>query len=339
MSAAEIRAAIAALGSGRRAIRRRLQLQQQLDNVLLHEQKENSTNESTEAAAEAAAEAEAKPRKVASLKRTATFDINTARQRKRKTDTFRNRVVSSQVQSNVSSEDPPIYVTNTHSCDECGGPLRRKELESILVCESCGLSKHFTNMTATATAHDDSRAYQSFSYRRDTHFREWLLQAQGKQSKHIPEELLNQISRELAKNEIKTLDITADIVRSILKKLSKANHYENSVLICSLLRGDPAERFAPDVEEELMRMFKMIQKPFDNACNKLRNETGFVRKNFLSYSYCCRKLIEILVHRNRVDKSWLHRFKLLRGQEKRQRMDSLWQLMCEELNWPFFPSC
>ena len=79
-------------------------------------------------------------------------------------------------------------------------------------------------------------------------------------------------------------------------------------------------------EEELRRMFKEIQIPFQNHC-------PIDRKNFLSYSYILHKFVQLL----ELDE-FIPCFVLLKSREKLHQQDVIWKNICKELKWEFIPS-
>ena len=79
-------------------------------------------------------------------------------------------------------------------------------------------------------------------------------------------------------------------------------------------------------EEELRRMFKEIQIPFQKHCPE-------DRKNFLSYSYILHKFVQLL----ELDE-FIPCFLLLKSREKLHQQDMIWKNICKELKWQFIPS-
>jgi hypothetical protein len=73
-------------------------------------------------------------------------------------------------------------------------------------------------------------------------------------------------------------------------------------------------------------MFYKIQEPWE----KFKHPK---RKNFLSYSYVLRKICELLELDHLLDIFPLHK-----DIDKVIENDSLWQKICNYLNWQFIPS-
>lgn len=276
---------------------------------------------------------------------------NTIRRRKKKTDQHQHRVVSSIMAYEGArdstegghntfdgifndDEEPPLYIESTHICSECGGLMRRISREATLACTQCGLATTYINSTSMAASVDENRTYAQFSYKRQNHFREWLRSSQGKQSAKIEDDLLRDISVELQRNQVPCSQITHQMVRAILKKMRKRKHYENSVLICAMLTGENPPRFSPQVEQKLIDMFMSIQAPFKKAIEAVAP----TRKNFLSYAFTCRKMVQLLIHHGDLDKKWLSSFQLLKGRDKLSKQDAIWAHICQQLGWTFFPS-
>ncbi len=93
---------------------------------------------------------------------------------------------------------------------------------------------------------------------------------------------------EIKKQKITNMaDLNAKKLKEILKKLRMNKYYEHIPHILNKLNGLPIPHFEPELEEKLRSMFKMIQAPF------LKHAPA-TRKNFLSYSYCLHKMMQLL---------------------------------------------
>ena len=57
------------------------------------------------------------------------------------------------------------------------------------------------------------------------------------------------------------------------------------------------------------------------------------RKNFLSYSYCIHKMMQLLGKDEH-----LASFGLLKSRDKLHAQDQTWRKICSELGWDFIPS-
>ena len=226
---------------------------------------------------------------------------------------------------------PPVYVSFSGSCSECGGQMQKLPTESTVVCAECGMSIPYLDSTARSSNHGDERSFPSFSYKKINHFRDWLKSVQAKESTTISQEILQKVCKKCSEQRIKPEDLTPKKVREILKSCKLRKYYENSVLIYSLLTGVEAPRFKPEVEAQLETMFMQIAVPFEKAVKEVAPE----RKNFLSYAFVCFKFVQLLPD---VDQRWLQSFALLKGRDKLYRQDQIWKNICKQLKWKFHPS-
>ena len=91
------------------------------------------------------------------------------------------------------------------------------------------------------------------------------------------------------------------------------------------MTGVKPKRLLAHEEEQILAMFSLMQKPFEQ--NKSDE-----RSNFLSYSYILFKICELL----KID--WiLSYFKLLKGDDKLHQQDQTWKKICVSCDWPFIP--
>jgi hypothetical protein len=226
---------------------------------------------------------------------------------------------------------PPVYVSVSGNCTECGGQMHKLPTEASMACSNCGISRPYLDSTTRSATHGDDRSYPSFSYKKINHFKDWMRSVQAKESTTISNEVLSKVCKKCAEQRLKPEDLTPTKVRSALKACKLRKYYENSVLIYSLLTNKSPPRFKPETEQKLEKMFMQIAQPFENAVREVAPN----RKNFLSYSFVCFKFIELLPD---VDRRWLQSFQLLKGRDKLFKQDQLWRNICGQLGWKFYPS-
>lgn len=154
-----------------------------------------------------------------------------------------------------------------------------------------------------------------------------ISQIQGKETTEIPEEVYDKILLEIKKQRITNMaELTHSKVKEILKKLRINKYYEHVPHIINRLNGLPMPNLTPELEEKLRNMFKQIQTPF-------LKYSPPDRKNFLSYSYCLHKFIQLLGR-----DEYLPFFPLLKSREKLFLQDQIWKKICEELGWDYIRS-
>ena len=194
-------------------------------------------------------------------------------------------------------------------------------------CIKCGYSEVVLLDSDKPNYKDPIPDNSAYAYKRINHFREWLSQFQGRENTDIPVEVYEKVLEELQKNRIHNLaELKPDKMRAILRKTGYNSMYEHIPHIISKINGLPPPNISRDTEEKLIKMFTMIQKPFQMYKTKKR-------KNFLNYSYVLHKFCELL----ELDQ-FLPYFPLLKSPENLKEQDAIWKKICNHLHWEFYTS-
>ena len=192
------------------------------------------------------------------------------------------------------------------------------------VCGTCGFMTDLLGEELSYKDEQDIEKVVNYSYKRDNHFNEWLLQFQAQETTSIPGEVIEQLRSEFKKQKIKNIsDITHAKVRTLLKKLRLNKYYEHVPYISNILNGMQPPKMTQALEDKLRMMFRDIQEPFNNNCPESR-------KNFLSYSYVLYKFCELLG-----EDDYLPCFPLLKSKEKLYQQDVIWKQICSDLHWEY----
>jgi hypothetical protein len=200
----------------------------------------------------------------------------------------------------------------------------------IIICTECGFCKQYLENTLNSINFSDCAHIeidsQPFSYQRKNHFKEWLIQLQGKEVTIIPDSVINLVLLEIKKERINDInEINSERIKKYLKKLKLNKYYEHIPNLISKITNKPPLIITHDFEKILLDLFDKIQEPFIKHCPK-------TRKNFLSYSYTLHKFCQLL------DKNeFLIYFPLLKSREKLFEQEKIWKEICFELNWKFIP--
>lgn len=213
-------------------------------------------------------------------------------------------------------------------CVHCGCTSRNVMInEGIVHCNSCDAIEYILIDHDRPSYKDPPKEVTYFSYKRINHLNEWISQIQGKETTDIPEEIYDKILLEIKKQKITNMAVlTRKKIREILRKLDSNKYYEHIPHIINKLNGLPIPNFEPELEEKLRVMFKMIQPLF-------LKYAPASRKNFLSYSYCLHKFVQLLGR-----DEYLSNLPLLKSRDKLQQQDAIWKKICDELNWQFIRS-
>lgn len=199
--------------------------------------------------------------------------------------------------------------------------------EGYLYCTTCYTMEYIIVDHDRPAFKDPPKDASYFAYKRINHLNEWLNQVQGKETTEIPADVYDSILLEIKKQKLKNMAvITKKNVKDILKKLKINKYYEHIPHIINRLNGMPTPQLPAELEERIRQMFCQIQLPF------LKHAPP-TRKNFLSYSYCLNKMMQLLEK-----DQYLEYFPLLKSREKLHQQDVIWQKICGELGWDFIPS-
>jgi hypothetical protein len=214
------------------------------------------------------------------------------------------------------------------NCKYCGSAAVVTMLnDGYYYCSCCNAMENMIVDHDKPSYKDPPKEITYFSYKRANHLNEWLNQIQGKETTEIPEEIYDKILLEIKKQRITNMaDLTYAKVKRILKQLKVHKYYEHIPHIIHRLNGLPMPNFTPELEEKLRNMFKQIQTPF------LKHSPPS-RKNFLSYSYCLHKSLQLLEK-----DEFLKYFSLLRSREKLAGQDKIWKSICMDVGWEYIPS-
>ena len=220
-----------------------------------------------------------------------------------------------------------IEDSSSSLCGKCNIEKIVHLSEGNMICKKCGEISYIVIDSDKPSYKDPPKEISYFAYKRINHFNEWLAQFQAKETTDIPKELYDQILLEIKKERIDNMyELKQNKIRDILKKLKQNKYYEHIPHIINKINGLPPPIMSRETEEELRRMFKEIQIPFQKFCPK-------DRKNFLSYSYVLHKFVQLLD----LDE-YLHCFILLKSREKLHQQDIIWCKICKYLKWEFIPS-
>jgi len=229
----------------------------------------------------------------------------------------------------VEAQPPKFHILNGDVCATCSEPLRLHQTLSLLICPKCGSSRPFLDATASLMAYSDDYDCSSFSYKRISHFEDFLKSLQGNESVEVPASVTDAVMQRLVDERVTDPnEITVHKVRDILKKLKLRKYYEHVTLITCSITGRPAPKMTPEMEERIKVCFLAASAAFQRHVHAFDN-----RKNMISYATVTCKLCEFLGYRE-----FLPYFAPLKSREKLAKADQCWRMICADLGWPFVPS-
>lgn len=213
-------------------------------------------------------------------------------------------------------------------CAECGGRMLMNDRKATMCCNECGRSAPHIDLTICSSAQRGDVEFVSQTYKRSNHFLEWLNQCQAKESTRVGDDVLVRVMQELYDRGLRrNSEVTSTSVRAALKQLRLRQQYEHVCQITCRINGEPPPRLLPVVEERLRLMFLAVQAPFERVKGK--------RKNFLSYAYTLTQFLALLG----ADLSPVRNFgfTLLKGKDKLDKQNVIYEKICAQLNWQFSP--
>lgn len=240
---------------------------------------------------------------------------------------------NSQSLMSISSNNNSPYMNHTNCadqtiCSHCHSSDFTTLLhEGCVTCNKCFTVEYIIVDHDKPSYKDPPKEMAYFAYKRINHLNEWLNQVQGKETTEIPEDIFISIIIEIKKQKITNMaTLTKKKIKDILKKLKINKYYEHIPHIIHRLNGIPTPHMTPELEDKIRHMFCMIQIPF-------LKYSPATRKNFLSYSYCLHKMMQLLEK-----DQYLESFPLLKSREKLHQQDQIWKKICEDIGWDFIPS-
>lgn len=228
----------------------------------------------------------------------------------------------------LSTKSNELEINQELTCNNCGIEKLTNPRESYASCPSCGeITKYQDNQNNKGEYSEEVQVLSPFAYKRINHFKEWIVTLIAREGSSIPQEVIDELLRELKKDKVETREeVTEERIKMYLKKLKYSKLYEHVPAIIFKICGVPPPQISPKLEAKLIEMFQQIQNPFEKHAPPNR-------KNFLSYAYTIRKMLELLKQDHLVDK-----LPLLKSREKLYQQDLIWRGICTDLKWRYIPS-
>jgi hypothetical protein len=230
---------------------------------------------------------------------------------------------------NVNNEivDPHKMFYSSDICEFCNmGEMISQDEEGVLICNnrSCGKFITYIDDNTKQSNKEPPNEVSYTAYIRLNHFKEILSQFQAKETTQIPIEVIDAIKSRLKKERITDLSkINYKVMRDILRKMGLNKYFEHIQYINSLFGVKPPT-MDDKLTETLCILFIEIQQPWSRHCPP-------DRVNFFNYTYTLYQLCVLLDQ-----PQYLPYIPLLKDSQKQQQQDSIWKLVCKDLDWCFF---
>jgi hypothetical protein len=232
---------------------------------------------------------------------------------------------------NVNNEILNIqdFVIPSDVCEFCRkGEMIPQDEEGILICNNTSCGKFVTYIVDSSKPNNKEPPSEvSYTaYIRLNHFKEILSQFQAKETTQIPDCVIEAIRSRIKKERINNYsEINYDKMREILRKLGLNKYFEHIQYINSIFGIKPPV-MNEELHETLCVLFIEIQQPWAVHCPANRT-------NFFNYTYTLYQLCVLL---DQVQ--YLPYIPMMKDREKQLEQDMIWKLVCNDLDWEFFPT-
>lgn len=183
----------------------------------------------------------------------------------------------------------------------CGNSCKFENSEGIMICECCGLEIPIITIQTSFKDIDRINMHQKYKYEKKSHFKEGILQFQGKQNKYIDDiiyqkaeewlEIHGLINKNANNKKDRFEKVRKEHIRLFMSESEHpriTKHYEDLNLIYSKLTDKPC----PDIsylEEKLYAQFDKLVEAFINL-------EDVERTNFLNSQFVLKKLLILNGH-------------------------------------------
>lgn len=188
----------------------------------------------------------------------------------------------------------------------CGNKTEFIRDEDRAVCAICSTEQSLISNTSSFSDVGRVNMASKYTYNRKVHFRDCIIQYQGKQKTHIPEEIytileVKLMEKKMINNEyndrLKRFEkVTRIMVLDILKELESKDikkFYDDIVLIHHTLTGQPCDNIEY-LEDSLLDDFDKLTETYDNlytndsiedegSKNKISKRKNFINAQFVLY--------------------------------------------------------
>lgn len=187
----------------------------------------------------------------------------------------------------------------------CGNKTEFIKDEDRVVCALCSTEQLLISNTSSFSDVSRVNMASKYTYNRKVHFRDCIIQYQGKQKTHIPEEIYTILEFKLSEKKIIDLHckdrlkkyekVTRAIVLDILKELESKDikkFYDDIVLIHHTLTGQSCDNIEY-LEDLLLDDFDKLTETYDNLYikNEEEEDVKTKRKNFINAQFVLYQLL------------------------------------------------
>ncbi len=221
-------------------------------------------------------------------------------------------------------------------CPDCAKDMKMLPISSEIVCIECGHS-----FVLSGTVFEDEQFYyqegqrtKHGSYEPTKHCRFWIERIQARESKTIPDIVINSIKSCIRHNNIKNIeDLTCEEIRKYLRHTKNTAYNEHVPLIRKIITGITP----PQLTDEEIQLIILI---FSKAIKIYEEFRPSDKTNVMYHPYFIYKIIEHILKDIRMKKrrnailSCIH----LQSRETLIENDNIWEKMCHRFDITYVPT-
>lgn len=213
-------------------------------------------------------------------------------------------------------------------CQVCNNIMKICSTSSEIICMNCGATENLYG-----TIFEDENTYNQEkskhgSYDPSKHCRFWIERIQARESKEIPQKILDSIAKCIKRDKIRDLDIiTCEDIRKYLSQTKNSSFNEHVPLIRKLITGISPPQLS-DSELQLIHVY------FDKVIKIYEEIKPDGKTNVPYHPYIIYKIIEHLLQSDKRKKrlynilSCIH----LQSRETLIENDRTWKKICEHID-------
>jgi hypothetical protein len=232
----------------------------------------------------------------------------------------------------VQTVNPSSY----NKCPDCNKDMKILPSSSEIVCIGCGRSE-----ILNGTVFEDEQFYyqegqrtKHGSYDSTKHCKFWIERIQARESKAIPESVINSIKNSIRHNNIKNIEeITCEEIRKYLRQTKNTSYNEHIPLIRKIITGVTPPQLTDREVQLIVLIFSKAVKIYEEI--KPPDKT-----NVMYHPYPIYKIIEHILkapnmkRRRNAILSCIH----LQSRETLIENDIIWEKVCKYIDIEYVPT-
>lgn len=219
---------------------------------------------------------------------------------------------------------PPVKFQVQDRCVGCGELMKVRQNEGVLVCPFCGAEAPNLDAATPMTSYGEEVELPTTNPKRRGHFADKQTNFMAREQVTIPLHIKTVVMSRLYNLGCRSIsDITYKKVAEAMKELHLKDWYDHKMKIACEITGLRPPYLDPVDEERSKRFFDAIQEPYER-----HKPPG--RINFICYNYCSFQFYRMLDLTH-----LLPYFCLLKGPEKLDATEEVFEKICGDLNWEF----